>query len=111
MRVAHPAGTTRARSFVLRLFDPDALQNRLVIGPATAYAHPYLQKDLAAEQAFHVVARVRADRFEFFAAPADDDGFLVGPLDQNGDMNSAQVFGRLEGLDFDRRGVGKLVAE
>src|SRR2546423_4976463 len=93
------------------LLNPHPLQCRCVIRPATAHPHPRLQKDLAAEQPFHVLARLSADLFELFSILAYNYGLLIGPVDEYSHMDSAQAFRGLEALDFHRRRVRQLIAE
>src|SRR6267142_5140319 len=88
-----------------------ALQRSLVVGPTAPHANPGLQIDLAAEQLFHVEARLGCDGLQLASAGADDDRLVPFLLHDDRGMDAAQTGQLLELLDFDVGAVGKLFAE
>ena len=69
----------------------EGLNSGFIVCPTRTDLNPYLQENLAARQSFQLVARFRADTFEFFAAFADDHAFMTIAFNHDGGRNLAQV--------------------
>src|SRR2546425_13225462 len=90
---------------------PELRQHALIVRPARLDPHPDLEKNIAAEHAFHVAPRRGRDRLHTRTAFAQKDRTLARLLHENGGVNAAQIGFVRKGVDGHRRGIRQLVPQ
>ena len=86
----------RSKDLLLRGFAillGDVVQQALVVAPFGLHLHVKLQIHARVEEPLKVHSRGGADALDHLAAPADDDGLLRLPINQDGAVNAERFFG------------------